>query len=813
MMPSDSLPGGFGYLEFSRALVILGAAFALLNVLCILAGDRLRDRRFVLAARRALLATGLATAGAALGLVAGFVNGAYERSYIFNYSERGLPLAYKIAGLWGGLDGSILFWAMLVGVAGALVVLGFRRDEKDRDGRRLEPWVYLVFGVVQLFFLVVVAFLTNPFEHIAHSPMFAGHSGDLSGVQAFNQRFPDGVVPDGSGLTPLLVNYWMLIHPPCLYFGWVVYTVPFAFAIAALITGEQGNTWIARIRRWTMVGWLFNTTGIILGGLWAYVVLGWGGYWAWDPVENASFLPWFASTALLHSIMVQERRGMLRTWNALLATLTFVLSIFGTYLTRSGIVQSQHAFGDNPVVGNTFLGFLLLTIATCLFLIALRLPAMRSPHRVESLWSREAMFVINNFVLLATASSILILTIWPVISRGVIGSPITVGAEVYNRVTIPFFVLLLVITALGPALGWIRTSPGTLRRNLLLPAIAALPVAVAIQWGAEAIRAGETGDLEWSKRLYPTFIVIYAACLIVAALGYEVVRTAANRSRRTSGGFVDSLATLILRNHRRYGGYVVHVGFAVIAIGIVCSSMYRVERNVQMKVPDPRHESLPQFDVAGLLAAPPRSGPVLLRGVVERVEAPAVESDATRTRLHLRDRAGGRPSVAVDARMRSRAVSSGRDVYAVGVWDAEQGVLVASQLGHWHPSEFEVGRYDIALARAIDEPDRHVYARTALELEVVPATGASFILHPEKRSYPKKEQVVTEVEIHRGLAEDLYVFFQSAGVDPLDGRPIYGLTFFRNPLILGVWAGWILMILGGVYAALPMGRKRVGLAD
>jgi cytochrome c biogenesis factor len=543
------------------------------------------------------------------------------------------------------------------------------------------------------------------------------------------------------------------------------------------------------------------------------VVLGWGGYWAWDPVENASFLPWFASTALLHSIMVQERRGMLRTWNALLATLTFVLSIFGTYLTRSGIVQSQHAFGDNPVVGNTFLGFLLLTIATCLFLIALRLPAMRSPHRVESLWSREAMFVINNFVLLATASSILILTIWPVISRGVIGKPITVGADVYHDVTIPFFVLLLVITALGPALGWIRTSPGTLRRNLLLPAIAALPVALVIQWGAEAIRAGETGDLDVWKRFYPTFIVIYASCLIVFSLAYEVLRTAANRSRRTGGGFLDSLATLVLRNHRRYGGYIVHVGFAVIAIGIVCSSMYRVERNIQMKVPDPRHRSLPQTDVASLLASPPPGGALLLRGVVDRVDAPAMVSDAARTRIHLRGEAGGGPTVAVDGRLRPGAVSSRQEVYAVGVWDAAQGVFTATQIGHWHPSEFRVGRYDVDLVRAIDEPDRHVYARTALELQVVPESGASFILHPEKRSYPKKEQVVTEVEIHRGLAEDLYVFFQSAGIDPADGQPIYGLTFFRNPLILGVWAGWILMILGGVYAALPMGRKRVGLAD
>ncbi len=691
------MPHEFGYLEFSRALVILGAGLGLLTILLVVLGDWIQDRRLVLAARRSLVATGGATVGAAIGLVAGFVNGAYDRSYIYDYSERGLPLSYKIAGLWGGLDGSILFWAALIGVVGGIVAYGFRRDEGDREGRRLEPWVYLVFGSIQLFFLVVVAFVTNPFE--LHSAAFLA------------QNFPNGApILDGSGLNPLLVNYWMLIHPPCLYFGWVVYTVPFCFAIAALIIGEQGNYWITKIRRWTMLGWLFNTTGVILGGLWAYVVLGWGGYWAWDPVENASFLPWFASTALLHSIMVQERRGMMRSWNAFLATLVFVLSIFGTYLTRSGIVNSVHAFGSGPV-GDWFLGFLLTCIAVCLFLITLRQPSMRSPHRIETLWSREALFVINNFVLLAIASSILILTLWPKISHEFFGQAISVGPPTYNQVTVPFFVLMLLISAVGPALGWIRTSPRVLLRNLLLPALVSVPIAATIQWGAELIRAGETGDLSWAKRIYPTFVVLYSATLIAISLGYEVLRTVQNRSRRTGQGLLETLVTITVRNNRRYGGYFVHVGLAVITTGIVCSSMYRVEREFKMRTGD----------------------------------------------------------------------------------------------------QVQVGSYEISLenAQTLDQAESgKVFGLQTLEIGVRPEFGGAFRMFPEKRHYPKKNTMVTEVEIHRGMLEDLYVFFQSSGEDGS-----YNLVIFRNPLIMLVWAGWIMMILGGIFAALPLGRKRVGLAD
>ena len=701
------MPHGFDYLDLARGFVILGGATALFSIFAVILGNAQRDRRFVITARRGVTLTSLLTITSAVLLVVGFIDGKYDRSYIFNYSEKGLPLGYKIAGLWGGLDGSILFWAALIGVVAMITAWGFRREQQDPHGRRLEPWVLLVFAAVQLFFLVVIGFVNDPFERLVDSPMFAGD------MMAFRHNFPNGVT-DGSGLNPLLVNYWMMIHPPCLYFGWVVYTVPFAFAIAALVTGEQGNYWITKIRRWTMIGWLFNTTGIILGGLWAYVVLGWGGYWAWDPVENASFLPWFTSTALLHSIMVQERRGMMRTWNAFLATATFGLSIFGTYLTRSGIVSSVHAFGSGNAVGMWFFCFLLAIIAICLFLIALRQPAMRAAHRIESTWSREAMFVINNLVLIAIAFCILVLTLWPKLSVEWFGQEMTVGPPVYNKVTIPFFVLLLLITAIGPALGWIRTSAKAAKRNLLVPALGSVPIAAAIQYLAESIHGGETGSLSTMQRIYPTFILLYAAAFIAFTVIYEMVRTAGNRARRTDEGFGGAFATLLLRNNRRYGGYIVHIGLAIITIGIVCSSMYQVQREAMLQ-----------------------------------------EGDSTR-----------------------------------------------------------IGGYEITLADVIweSEPDleaNRVYARRALELAVTTDSGRSFTVTPEIRFYPKKDnQKVTEVTIHKDLLQDLYVYFQDTN------RPGHvALSLYRNPLINLVWAGWITMILGGVYAALPLGRKRVGLAD
>ncbi len=692
----------FGYLEFSRALITLAWVLYLFVVAFSLGGQLLQDRRWVVGARHGMLMGTATLTAASLGLVAGFIKGDYHVKYIFDYSERGLPLNFKIAGLWAGLNGSILFWSLLISVVAGIVAFQFRRDEQHPVGRRLEPNVYIVFALVQLFFLTVIAFVANPFETLQEH-----YQND------FFRRFPGGQILDGAGLNPLLLSYWMQIHPPCLYFGWVTYTVPFAFGMAALISKEQGSYWLRKVRRWMLVGWLFNTSGVVLGGLWAYEVLGWGGYWAWDPVENSSFLPWLTATAFLHSVMVQERRNMLRIWNVFLVILTFVLSLFGTYLTRSGIVSSVHAFASGDV-GNWFLGFLLLVIFSGLFLIALRFWDMRSRNNIESVFSREAIFVLNNMILVAIAFAIALLTLWPKISHEWFGQAITVSVPVYNLVTTPLFVLLLLLTAVGPGMGWIKTTRKNLLRNFGSSSLAALPLALCCQWLANSIRGGEGGELSWLQHLYPTCAVIYLACFTLTTLAFEVLRTAFHRARRRGGSLLESLTILSVRLHRRYGGYLVHVGLATLSIGVVSSSMFQV--------------------------------------------------------------------------MKEKVLMSQGD-------------------------QVNIGAYQVTMMDTHENLKDYVYNLQTVEMQITRDGQQVATVYPELRYYPqtayrREPQTTREVKILRGLLQDFYIYFA-----PTSEPGSFYFTFYRNPLVALVWLGWLVMLAGGLWAALPMGRRRVGLSD
>ncbi|MBI4577564.1 MAG: heme lyase CcmF/NrfE family subunit [Planctomycetes bacterium] len=699
--PDRRLRGGPGqplnYLDFGSALVRVSLGLAGSTLVLAALGLARRDRRFVLAARRSQVAGAFTGAGAAAALVAAFFQGAYQVQYVFSYSERKLAAPFKLAGLWAGLDGSILFWAAILGLLAGGVAWGFRRDPAV-EARRLEPWVHLVFAGVQAFFLAVIVLVANPFD-----PLEPGLRQDLGAAGLLLRGAP----ADGSGLNPLLENYWMLIHPPSLYLGFILYTVPFAFGLAALASGDLGGWWIRKTRRWTLVAWLLNTNGVVLGGLWAYEVLGWGGYWAWDPVENSSLLPWLTGTAFLHSVMIQERRDMLKVWNAALVCLTFFLSLFGTYLTRSGIVSSVHAFASGPV-GDCFLGFLLLVLGVSLFLVFYRLPLLGAGDRIDSLLSREAIFLLNNLVLLAIAGAVVVLTLWPKISAELLRQSVSVQVPVYNLVCTPFFVLLLALTALGPGMAWIRTSPSRLRKNLLGPAAVALPLAGLTQWVAYgAIRGGDGEDpVGWAQHLYPGLAVNFLGWLIIGSLAWEVARTAAAR-----GGGLDGLLRLVVLNSRRYGGYVVHVGLALLAIGVVNSSLYRVVEEVRVRE-----------------AEPVRVGPYDLE-VKGSEEGPVSAYHSTRVRVELR----------------------------------RAGQLVA-----------------------LLEPEKRLY----------PPTG-----------YRVQEQTTTEVSIARRAGEDFYVYFDR----PAEGGGFI-FTVFRNPLINLVWLGWLTMIAGGIFAALPMGRSRVGLA-
>src|SRR5712675_1075941 len=399
-------------------------------------------------ARRAGIASFGAIFIAALVLVVSAFRNDFSIAYIFHYSNRDLPLPYKFATLWSGQEGSLLFWSLLLSAYGLVLRLRHKTDE------RLFAHASVVIAAVQVFFLLLLNFAARP---------FAVMQGNLPN--------------DGNGLNPLLQYPEMVIHPPMLYLGYVGFTVPFAFALGALIMRYPGEKWIHITRRWTMVTWLFLTCGIFLGAHWAYSVLGWGGYWGWDPVENASLMPWLTATAFLHSVMMQEKRGMLKMWNMWLVFATFWLAILGTFLTRSGIISSVHAFAQSSI-GGWFAWFLAISFAVFVFFFFKNKSHLATEHKLESLVSRESSFLFNNLLLLLACFTVLWGTWFPLISEYVQGNKVTVGPPFYNKVAIPVALLLLLLTAVGPLLAWRKTSFESLRRNFMWPALGALAVGI-----------------------------------------------------------------------------------------------------------------------------------------------------------------------------------------------------------------------------------------------------------------------------------------------------------------------------------------------
>src|SRR5436190_1238844 len=400
--------------------------------------------------RRAGIAIWVAVAGAGFALVWAALNNDFSVAYILHHTNRDLPLPYKFAALWSGQEGSLLFWAFLLSTYGLVLRLRHKVDVK------LTAYASTILAAVQLFFLSLLNFAARPFSLVAGN-----------------------IPPDGNGLDPLLQYPEMVIHPPMLYLGYVGFAVPFAFALGALIMKYPGEKWIHITRRWTMVTWCFLTCGIFLGAHWAYSVLGWGGYWGWDPVENASLMPWLTGTAFLHSVMMQEKRGMLKVWNVWLIFITFMLSILGTLLTRSGIISSVHAFAQSPI-GWWFGIFLFLTFAVCFVFFVINRKHLKSENRLEAVVSRESSFLFNNLLLLAACFTILWGTLFPLLSEWVQGTKVTVGPPFFNRVTIPIFLGLLLLTALGPLLSWRKTSLESLRRNFAGPATISLAAALIL---------------------------------------------------------------------------------------------------------------------------------------------------------------------------------------------------------------------------------------------------------------------------------------------------------------------------------------------
>ncbi len=536
---------GYGALVITFLISIYGIGAAYY-------GARKKDHRWVASARYAMLLTFPLVSVAALSIIYLLVTNSYEVDYVNNVTSNSMPFYLKVTALWGGQAGSLVFWSWLLAAFTSAVTL--RKWERDQE---FLPWVIIVSLVTLAFFLSLSIFIENPFVRIWQTS-----SGQIT--TAMLQ--PTGSIPfipaDGSGLNPLLRHPGMIIHPPMLYLGFVSFVIPYAFAIASLVTGRTDDRWIRITRRWTLVAWLFLSLGLILGGRWAYDVLGWGGYWGWDPVEIAAFMPWLTGTAFLHSVMIQEKRGMLKHWNMILIILTYELMIFGTFLTRSGVLSSVHAFAQSAI-GPVFFAFMGLTFIVSLSLLLRRWNDLKAETHMSSMLSREALFLLNNLLFIG----ILVVCFWgvlfPLISEIFTGQKVTVGPPFYERATAPLFAGLLLLMGIAPLAAWRYSSAKTLGRAIWKPFLASLVVVAVVLF---------SGIRQWAA------ILGFWLCAFVAAVTlYEFWRGARARHRRSGEIFPVALWRLAGRNRRRYGGYTIHLGVVLMAIGIIGIEVFQSE--------------------------------------------------------------------------------------------------------------------------------------------------------------------------------------------------------------------------------------------
>ncbi len=565
--------------ELGQAAIWLTLFSSLWAIGSLFIGLRTRNPNLVKSGRNAVIATFGLISLATSALIYGFVTNDFTMAYVVEVSSAAQPLFYKITALWGRMSGSLLFWLWLLTFAGAIVVW---QNRKATD--TLGDYALIPIAIVQLFFILLV-------------------TGLVEGVYNPLDRVPAGkVFADGDGMNPLLQTPSMAIHPPTLYIGWISLTVPFAFAVGALVSGRIGSDWILRSRRWMLFSWIVLTVGITLGGNWAYQELGWGGYWAWDPVENASFMPWLLGTAYLHSVMIQEKRNMLKLWNILLITLAFQFTLLGTFITRSGIISSVHAFAQSDI-GGYFLGFILASTGGVIALVIYRWQRLKSANRLESLLSRESAFVLNNWLLVGLTMIILWGTLWPIISEAIQGEKASVPEEFFNKVVIIPGLLLLFLTGAGPIISWKKITPNNFKRMFVSPLIMGLIAGVAA-WLFLAYRAHATEVtaevstpnllkrtsefLTFNGQSIPIYSVlcVFASVFVIAAIFSEFYRGAKLRAKRQEGSFLEGLWLLIQRNKRRYGGYIIHIGIVIVYIGIMGSKGYFLLKSESLKLGD-----------------------------------------------------------------------------------------------------------------------------------------------------------------------------------------------------------------------------------
>ena len=532
--------------SFALLLAFVCAVYAFAGGI---AAIRTRHPLLVKSARQA----GMATCGlvflATGSLVYLFFSDSYWVAYVVAHSNRDLSTFYKVAALWSGQEGSLLFWSFLLAIYVCSVLIAYR----NKNGE-LMPYVGVVMAGVQIFFLTLNNFVASPFKVLA-SP------GATGALDIFTRA-------DGNGLNPLLQYPEMVIHPPNLYSGYTGFTIPFAFALGALLARYPGEKWIHLTRKWTMIAWCFQTVGILLGAHWAYAVLGWGGYWGWDPVENASLLPWLTGTAFLHSVMMQEKRGMMKVWNVWLVFFTFMLCITGTMLTRSGVVSSVHAFAQSSI-GNWFLGFLALIFIVCFAAYLKNRDYLKSENQLDSMMSRESSFLFNNLILLVSCVAVLSGTLFPVFSEWLSGSRISVGKPFFDKVNIPLGLILLFLTGVGPLLAWRKTSAESLKRNFGWPLLTG--VAASVLLFAVGVRE------------FYSLVCLSLCVFVTTTIGLEFLRGARVLRSRSGASLLGSAVDLTMRNTRRYGGYIVHIGMVLIFVGLAGAAFNRdVQKEMQI---------------------------------------------------------------------------------------------------------------------------------------------------------------------------------------------------------------------------------------
>ncbi len=530
-------------IEIGHFAVVTAFVLSVLGIAAPIVGLRTRNPDWVRVGRQAvtlifvLLAVGIAS------LEYSFLTRDFSVAYVASTSNSKLPLFYTISALWGGHEGSLLLWVFLLSIFSTVAIWLHWRTQPA-----IMPYLIAVESMVMFGFLALIVFLSSPFDRLIPAPL------------------------DGKDLNPLLQDPAMTMHPPMLYMGYVGFSIPFAFAMAALFSGRLGEEWIKVTQRWTIFAWMCLTTGILMGGYWAYYELGWGGYWGWDPVENASFMPWLVGTAFLHSVMVQEKRKMFKVWNLFLIIVTFSLSLIGTFLVRSGVLTSVHTFATDPRRGLFILIFLATTMGVAFGTLIVRGGKLKSQIELDSIVSRESVFLFNNLFFLVAAATVFLGTLYPLMIETWKGSKVTVGPPYYNAVFMPIALGLLFLMGVGPYIAWRKASPDNIKKNFLIPvivALAATALAFALGFRSPFTIAG-------------AFVVGFVTTTIATDIG----KVSAFFARRDRVNVLRGFLTAFTVNQRRYAGMVTHIGVLILVVGIIASTVYKTEKVVSLRIGD-----------------------------------------------------------------------------------------------------------------------------------------------------------------------------------------------------------------------------------